>query len=92
MPGVAAFHLILGQTLGALGREEEAREAIAEGLRQARELDIRSRLLVESSRREPRARESQRMLHEALAPGGNLVAAAMAKVMLFTQTGQTQLH
>jgi tetratricopeptide (TPR) repeat protein len=86
-PTVASFHLTLSQALAALGQEGEAREVLAEGLRQAQEPDIRSRLRVEAARRDSHAPESQRMLREALAPGGNLVAAAMASIMLRTAPG-----
>ena len=90
--GVPEFQLHLGRLLASLGREDEAREALAAGLRQAEEPDIRSRLLVESAAWVPPSAERDRRLHEAMEPGGNLVAAAMARVMLFTETGQRQLH
>jgi len=86
-PSVASFYLTLGGALAQLGREAEAREVLAEGLRQAREPDIRSRLLVEAARHDAGSAQSQRMLREALAPGGNLVAAAMAQVMLHSTPG-----
>ncbi|WP_224245101.1 tetratricopeptide repeat protein [Hyalangium gracile] len=91
-PRVPAFHLQLTRDLARLGRETEARQVLAEGLEVAEEPDIRSRLLVESARQEAPSPVRDRKLHEAMAPGGNLVAAATAVVMLRVGQGQGLLH
>jgi len=83
-PGVPEFHLHLGGQLVALGREEEAAEVFATGLGLAQEPDVRLRLLVEPTGLLPDSAERDQRLKEAMAPGGHLIAAAMARVMLST--------
>jgi tetratricopeptide (TPR) repeat protein len=84
-PGVPAFHLYLGLYLAQLGQDDEARGVFAEGLRLAEEPDIRSRLLVQAAFLDKLSPERTRRLEEAMAPGGNLAAGAMAAVMLRTR-------
>lgn len=84
-PGAPAFHLYLGIYLERLGQEDEARRAIAEGLEQAREPDLRSRLLVQFAHLNPSSLEREARLHQAMAPGGNLAAAAMAALLLYSR-------
>lgn len=81
-PAVAEFHWHLGRRLVALGREGEAVGAFAEGLARAEEPDVRSRLLVELAALLPDSPERKERLREAMKPGGHLIAAAMAEVML----------
>lgn len=81
-PGVAEFHWHLGRRLVALGRESEAAGVFAKGLGRAEEPDVRSRLLVELAALLPDSPEREERLREAMKPGGNLIAAAMAEVML----------
>jgi tetratricopeptide (TPR) repeat protein len=84
VPGLPAFHLYLGIYLAQLGQEGEARRVLAEGLRLAVEPDLRSRLLVQVAFLDTASSVRDRRLQEAMAPGGNLAAAAMAAVMLRT--------
>jgi tetratricopeptide (TPR) repeat protein len=87
-PAVPAFHLYLGIYLSFLGQKYEARKAIAEGLERAEEPDLRSRLLVQFAELNPCSPERNQRLHEAMAPGGNLAAAAMAAVMLYSRKAE----
>jgi tetratricopeptide (TPR) repeat protein len=88
-PGVPEFKLHLGRAQASGGPNAEALQYLTEGLEQAEEPDIRSRLLVECALHLPATSpRRQELLYKALAPGGNLVAAAMAQVMLRTNTGQ----
>ncbi|MFY1824470.1 hypothetical protein ACN47A_01015 [Myxococcus fulvus] len=81
-PGVPGLHLQLGRQLTALDRKDDARAALEVGLAQAEAPDLRSRRLVESAADAAPSADRDRMLHEAMEPGGNLVAAAMARVLL----------
>jgi tetratricopeptide (TPR) repeat protein len=87
-PGVPELQWHLGRHLVALGLEEEARQVFAEGLARAEEPDVRSRLLIELAALLPASEGRDERLREALAPGGHLIAAAMAGVML--RTGPSQ--
>jgi tetratricopeptide (TPR) repeat protein len=76
--GVLLLHL--GDALRALGRDPEAEDAYRRGLAVAEEPDIRTRLLVALGAMVAAA--NPRLLHEAIEVDGNLVAAAMAKMIL----------
>ncbi len=91
-PGVPELQLQLARQLKALDREDEARAALEVGLAQAEEPDIRSRLLIESAADAAPSADRDKMLREAMEPGGNLVAAAMARVLLHSGTGQRLVH
>lgn len=87
-PQVPEFKLHLARQLAAGDRRNpEAWQVFADGLQQAKEPDIRSRLLVEAATLLPPSAERDRMLQEALNPAGNLVAAATAWVLLRTRPG-----
>ncbi len=79
---LAILHLLRGDALGRLTREAEAEAAYRSGLATADEPDVKTRLLVALANRTADALEKTRLLHEAVELGGNLVAAAMAKVLL----------
>jgi len=79
---LAILHLQKGRALAQLKRSDEARAAFDRGLSVAEDVDVRTRLLVELANctRDPMQRTQ--LLEDAIALSGNLVAAAMAKVML----------
>jgi tetratricopeptide (TPR) repeat protein len=81
-PDLAILHLQKGRALGQLKRSDAARAALERGLATAEDVDVRTRLLVELANctRDPLQRTQY--LEDAIALSGNLVAAAMAKVML----------
>jgi tetratricopeptide (TPR) repeat protein len=91
-PDVPAFYLYLGVYLAQLGRSEEALGVLAEGLKRNDEPDMRSRLLVQETFHEKPSPERDRKLHEAMAPGGNLAAAAMAAVELRLESNRYELR
>jgi tetratricopeptide (TPR) repeat protein len=72
----------LGKNLRAVGRAAEAEAAWRRGLARAEEADIKTRLLVDVAAVTADTREKQDLLHEAIELNGNLVAAAMARVVL----------
>lgn len=80
-PDLAAAHLQLGKNLDQAGRSKEAGSAYRRGLECVQDLDTKSRLLVALGVLVD-GPEKASLLREALAPGGNLVAAAMAKLAL----------
>jgi tetratricopeptide (TPR) repeat protein len=79
---LGVIHLLLGGALVKLGRADEGEAAYRRGLAIAEEPDVRTRLLVALAGRTADSTEKERLLHEAVELGGNLVAAAMASVML----------
>ncbi len=82
IPDFPAIHLHRGRNLAALGRKAEAQEAYRRGLACAAEPDVRTRLLVELAVSHPVGEERTRLLREAVALNGNLVAAATAALCL----------
>jgi tetratricopeptide (TPR) repeat protein len=79
---LGVIHLLLGGALVKLGRDEEAEAAYRRGLAIAEEPDVQTRLLVALAGFTGDSTERVRLLNEAMDLGGNLVAAAMASVML----------
>ncbi|MEO5729185.1 MAG: tetratricopeptide repeat protein [Byssovorax sp.] len=79
---LGVLQLLLGGALVKLGRDEEAEAAYRRGLAIAEEPDVQTRLLVALAGRTGDSTEKVRLLHEAMDLGGNLVAAAMASVLL----------
>jgi tetratricopeptide (TPR) repeat protein len=77
--------LTLGDALSKLHRSHEAEEAYRQGLRIAEEPDVRTRLLTGLGAIVNDSNEKLRLLHEAVELRGNLVAAAMASVLLAAQ-------
>lgn len=74
--------LELGKNLAQLGRRAEAQDAYRRGLARAEEPDIRTRLLVELGALVEDRRQRTTLLWQAKQLNGNLVAAAMAAVLL----------
>jgi tetratricopeptide (TPR) repeat protein len=81
-PGLPPAHLHLGRNLALAGREADSRAALRAGLAADPDPDVRSRLLVELATLTDDAAERERLYREAVAVGGNLVAAASAAVAL----------
>lgn len=81
-PQLPALHLELGRGLAELGRRGEAGAAFDQGLALDGDVDVRTRLLVELANVTASPLERARHLEEAVALSGNLVAGAMARVML----------
>lgn len=79
-PEVAAVYLALGNAFLALRRIDEARAAFKAGLTKNPEPDVASRLKLRLALSGAPDAEGLKLLDEAAAPGGNLVAAAMAKI------------
>jgi tetratricopeptide (TPR) repeat protein len=75
-------HLHHGKHLLRIGRRPEADAALRRGLERAEEPDVRTRLLVDLAAITASADEKRRLLEEAVALKGNLVASAMAEVVL----------
>jgi tetratricopeptide (TPR) repeat protein len=82
-PDVAWLSLALGRNLNALKRGGEAAEAFRRGLDRAEEPDVRSSLLIELAAGQPAGSpERASWLEEARSLNGNLMAAAMAGLLL----------
>jgi tetratricopeptide (TPR) repeat protein len=81
-PRLAPLHLLHGKSLSRLGRPDEAQAAYRQGLACEPEPDTKTRLLVELGVLVADAAERVRLLREAQALGGNLVAAATATLAL----------
>jgi hypothetical protein len=81
-PDLAVIHLHAAHALADLSKPAEAREACERGLRAGGDVDVRTRLLVELARLTSAPLQRMQHLEEAISLSGNLVAAAMAKVML----------
>jgi tetratricopeptide (TPR) repeat protein len=91
-PECARLHLEHGKCLSALGRESEALAAYRRGLAANPDSDTRSWLLVRLGHSLAPA-ERRSLLAEAVAlqaDGGNLVAAAMASLLLRTTSSDGQ--
>ena len=79
---LGVLHLTLAEALAKLGRKTDAEAACRRGLGCAEEPDIRTRLLVALANATANPAERRQLLHEAIELSGNLVAAAMATMML----------
>ncbi|HEY6179294.1 MAG TPA: hypothetical protein VIX73_32795, partial [Kofleriaceae bacterium] len=79
---IGALHLARGDALAKLRRTAEAADAYRRGLAITDEPDVRTCLLVGIAAVTADSAERSRNLHEAIELSGNLVAAAMATVML----------
>ncbi|WP_165253056.1 tetratricopeptide repeat protein [Paludisphaera soli] len=71
-----------GKALAALGRPADARAALEAGLASDPEPDVKTRLLVDLAALTEDPAERAGLFREAIAVGGNLVAAASASVAL----------
>jgi tetratricopeptide (TPR) repeat protein len=78
---LAPFHLERGKAFAALGRQPEAIQAFRDGLDHESDSGTRTRLLVELGSRVSGPERIQN-LEAAVGLNGDLVAAAMARVML----------
>ncbi len=81
-PGLALLHEIQGKAARAQGMTRAAEKAYRRGLELAEEPDVKTRLLVDLGAIAGDKAEKRRLLEEAAALAGNLVAAAMARVVL----------
>jgi tetratricopeptide (TPR) repeat protein len=81
-PDLAPLHLLHGKALRALGQAAAAEAAYRRGLACAEEPDVKTRLLVDLGALLDNRDEKRRLLEEAIALNGNLVAVAMARVVL----------
>ncbi len=81
-PDLAPLHLLHGRSLSRLGRSAQAQAAYRRGLACAAEPDTKTRLLVELGVLVEDPAERARLLWEAWALNGNLVAAATATLAL----------
>jgi tetratricopeptide (TPR) repeat protein len=79
---IAPLHLQHGKYLLRTGRRPEAEAAFRRGLERVDEPDIRTRLLVDLASITTDDAEKRHLLEEAIALKGNLVAAAMAAIVL----------
>jgi tetratricopeptide (TPR) repeat protein len=82
---LALFYHPLGKNLLALGQTAEAEAAYRRGLAIAEEPDLKTRLLADLGVMVLGAAEKRRLLQRAIDLNGNLVAAAMAAVVLAFQ-------
>jgi tetratricopeptide (TPR) repeat protein len=78
---LAPFHLHRGKACAALGRQPEAIQSFRDGLGQENDPGTRTRLLVELGSRLSGPERIEK-LEAAISLDGDLVAAAMARVML----------
>ena len=81
-PDVALLHYHHGKNLKARNLPFQAQAALRRGLNCAEEPDVRTRLLVELATLVESAEEKRHLLRQAVELNGNLVAAAMARVVL----------
>jgi hypothetical protein len=81
-PDLALLHQLHGKALATMGQEMLAGQAYRRGLACAEEPDIRTRLLVDLATAVCSGNERKRLLEEAIALNGNLVAAATARLVL----------
>ncbi len=88
----ALLYLIGGNALRALDRKQDAEQWYRDGLAIAEEGDVRTRLLTALGTTAPELDERMELLTEAVALAGNLVAAALASLMLRTEMPERALH
>ncbi len=81
-PGLALLHQLRGKNLRALNQGSAAASAYRRGLECTQEPDIQTRLLLDLAAVVNDPEEKHRLLEQAVAQGGNLVAAAMARILL----------
>ena len=81
-PDLALLHLLHGKSLQSLRQTAAAQVAYRRGLECVEEPDTKTRLLVNLAAVVENAEEEKRLLEEAISLNGNLVAAAMARVVL----------
>jgi tetratricopeptide (TPR) repeat protein len=81
-PNLALLHHLLGKNARARGLIAQAETAYRRGLACAEEPDIQTRLLVELGVIVSSVEEKRRLLQQAIALQGNLVAAATATLVL----------
>lgn len=81
-PGVPLLHLLHGQALSALSASGDAVATLRAGLKADPEPDVHTRLLVQLVQHIRAREERQDLLNRAIELNGNLVASAMARVML----------
>jgi tetratricopeptide (TPR) repeat protein len=81
-PGLAPLHHLYGRLMVEAQQQAAAVSAFRQGLECAEEPDIRTRLLVDLASAITDDAERRELCEEALALGGNLVAAATAAVVL----------
>jgi tetratricopeptide (TPR) repeat protein len=82
IPDVAFIHRARGHNLFVLQQRTEAEAAFRKGLSCTEEPDIRTRLLVDLAAVLDPGEERRQLLDEAVQLNGNLVAAAMATLLL----------
>lgn len=80
---IAPLYLLEAKSCSELGRTGEAERASRAGLACAEEADVRTRLLVRLATLAPHP-ERRHLLEQAATLEGNLVAAAMARVMMLS--------
>jgi tetratricopeptide (TPR) repeat protein len=81
-PELALLHHLRGKVLAESRRRNEAMVAYRHGLECAAEDDVHTRLLVDLAGLLEPGEERRRLLEEAVARNGNLVAVATARIML----------
>ena len=79
---LSLFQLSLGHALSKLNRQTDAEQAFRKALAIAEEPDVRTRILVALGSNVAAEDERTRLLTEAVELRGNLVASAMAVVLL----------
>ncbi len=82
-PKLARLHFALGRAYWSLDEHDEAREAWRMALDHADNASIRTRALAELGATALDSDEGVRDLHRAIEEDGELVAAAMARVLLY---------
>ena len=81
-PHVPGLHLERGRQLARLGRPDDARVALRDGLSRDPDRDIRTRILVQLAIITEDKAERTQLFEEAVRIDGNLVAAATARLAL----------
>ncbi len=78
---LASLYLFLGKSLQAAEQDENAYQCFRQGLIVAEEPDVRTRLLVAAASVSPPGPDREWFLESAVEENGNLVSAAMARVL-----------
>ncbi len=81
-PDLALLHQLRGKSLKALNQGPAAMSAFRQGLACAQEPDIQTRLLVDLAAVINEPAERRRLLEQAIALNGNILAVAMARIVL----------